>query len=229
VADRRVLIVEDDATVASIHRRIVSAHPGFRVSAVAGTAGEAMTVIRRGVPIDLILLDLALPGGDGVSLLRALRGREGADGGPEVIAVTAARDPKVVRTLLQLGVVDYLVKPFTAERLQQALVRYRDRVRTLSAERLGQSEIDKLYAGQEASMLPKGLNPATLEAVRGVLRTAPGEALTSDEVATRASVARVTARRYLEYLTAVRQVEYETHSDGPGRPSKIYRWLQLDA
>jgi response regulator of citrate/malate metabolism len=224
MGDRHVLIVEDDAKIASIHRRIVSAHPGFRVSAVAGTTDQAMAVIRRGVPIDLILLDLALPGADGISLLRALR----VNGGPEVIAVTAARDPKVVRTLLQLGVIDYLVKPFTIERLQQALVRYRERMRTLSAQRLEQNEIDRLCSRAEGSMLPKGLHPATLESVRGALRASGGEALTSEAVAKRASVARVTARRYLEYLIAVRQVEYESYSDGPGRPRKIYRWQQLD-
>lgn len=224
MSDRRVLIVEDDAKVASIHKRIVSAHPGFRVSALAGTADQAITVLRRGVPIDLILLDVALPGADGISLLRAIRSR----GGPEVIAVTAARDPSVVRALLQLGVVDYLVKPFTVERLQQALVRYRDRARTLSGEQLEQSAIDRLYAGAETRLLPKGLHPATLESVRGALRASGGEALTSDEVAARAAVARVTARRYLEYLSAVRQVECESHSDGPGRPRKIYRWLTLD-
>jgi two-component system response regulator DctR len=222
--DYQVLIVEDDAKVASIHRRFVSAHPGFRVSAVAGTSEQAMAVLRRGVPIDLILLDLALPGADGVSVLREVR----RGGGPEVIAVTAARDPNVVRTLLQLGVLDYLVKPFTIERLQQALVHFRDRMRMLASSDLDQSEIDRLCARAEGRMLPKGLHPATLEAVRGALRRSGGEALTSDEVAVRAAVARVTARRYLEYLIAVRQVEYETFSDGPGRPAKIYRWLQLD-
>src|SRR4051794_11217367 len=122
MSDRAILIVEDDATIASIHKRLILRHPGFTVTAVVPSAEQAMALVRRGVRIDLILLDISLPGANGDDLLRALR----ATGGPEVIAVTASRDPAMVRRLLNLGVVDYLIKPFTPERLQQALVRYRE-------------------------------------------------------------------------------------------------------
>ena len=221
MTDWRVLIVEDDKRVASIHRRIVAAHPGFRVTAIASSSEQALTLIRRGVPIDLILLDIGLPGADGTQLLRVLR----AAPGPEVIAITAARDPKVVQALLHLGVLDYLVKPFDVERLQEALLRFRDRMSTLGTTNtaLAQGEIDTLYAQRERSLLPKGLQPSTLEAIRVALRAASDQMMSAEQVAQRTEIARVTARRYLEYLVAVRQVQVEPCSNGPGRPRKMYR------
>jgi response regulator of citrate/malate metabolism len=227
MADWRVLIVEDDEKVASIHRRVVAAHPGFEVVAVASSSEQAHALVRRGVAIDLILLDIGLPGADGTKLLRVLR----ANGGPDVIAVTAAREQKIVQSLLQLGVVDYLVKPFAIERLQEALLRFRDRMRALGTPDhvLKQSDIDGIYAPRERSLLPKGLQAATLQSVRAVLSDAAEEFSSAEEVAERAAVARVTARRYLEYLITVQQVEMEARSDGPGRPRKMYRLAQLGA
>lgn len=220
MADWRVLVVDDDRLAASLHRRIVSSQPGFSVAAVAASGEEAHAVLRRGVPIDLILLDVELPGANGVKLLRALR----AHGGPEAIAVTAAREPKVVQDLLRLGVVDYLVKPFAIERLQESLLRFRDRVRTLDRHgALEQREIDLLYSSPARNLVPKGLKRDTLDAVRRALRGAGERFSSAEDVARDAAVARVTARRYLEYLVSSRQVEVNASHEGPGRPRKLYR------
>jgi response regulator of citrate/malate metabolism len=220
VTDWRVMIVEDDEKVASIHRRIVDAQHGFSVRAVASSSEEAHALLRRGVCFDLILLDLSLPGANGTSLLRALQSRDR----PEVIVITAARDPKIVQSLLHLGVLDYLVKPFAVERLQQALLGFRDRMRTLTPDgQLDQQRIDALYSHLERRLLPRGLRPDTLEAIRTALREANERFLSAEEVALTASVARVTARRYLEYLTTVNEVEMRLHHNGPGRPRKMYR------
>lgn len=225
MSEWQVLIVEDDEKVASIHRRVVAAHPGFRVVTVARSSEEAHVLVRRGVRIDLLLLDIALPGADGIALLRALRSQVA----PEVIAVTAARDPAVVESLLHLGVVDYLVKPFAIERLQEALVRFRERKRMLATPRseLGQKDIDTLYSRPERSLLPKGLQVETLTLIRAALAEAGNVFSSAEEIARRAFVARVTARRYLEYLVSVQQVEMLASTDGPGRPRKLYRHAHL--
>jgi response regulator of citrate/malate metabolism len=226
VTDWRVMIVEDDEKVASIHRRIVDAQPGFSVRAIASSSEEAHAMICRGTPFDLILLDLSLPGADGTSLLRALQSRER----PEVIVITAARDPKIVQSLLHLGVLDYLVKPFAVERLQQALLGFRDRMRTLTPDgQLDQQGIDALYSHLERKLLPKGLRPDTLEAIRMALREANERFSSAEELAQTASVARVTARRYLEYLITAKQVEMHLDYNGPGRPRKMYRLAEFSA
>lgn len=218
-ADWRVLIVEDDAKVASIHRRLVDATRGFTVTAVARSSEEGLRFLFRSGDIHLILLDITLPGANGVTFLRTLRRADG----PEVIAVTASREPTVVREILQLGVVDYLVKPFAVDRLQQALGRARDRILTLGTVGGGlrQAQIDALTLHSAPDTLPKGLNFETLRLVRAALDE--GDFLAAIEIAERASVARVTARRYLEYLVTQGESELQYSVEGAGRPRKLYR------
>jgi response regulator of citrate/malate metabolism len=69
--------------------------------------------------------------------------------------------------------------------------------------------------------LPKGLTHQGVDAVRAVL--ADSTQVTSSEVSARTGLARVTARRYLEYLVATDQASIHTEPDGPGRPHNLYR------
>ncbi len=89
----RVLVVEDDPVAADAHQLYVERVAGFTVAAVAHTRAEAVRVLER-TPVDLLLLDLYLPDGHGLGLLRSLRA---AGHGADVIAVTSARDLAVVR------------------------------------------------------------------------------------------------------------------------------------
>ena len=112
----RVLVVEDDRVVARVHCKFVAQVPGFTPVGVAGTVAEAESMVATLHP-DLLLLDLGLPDGSGIQLLRGLRAR----GSPvEAIAVTAATAGAVVRAAVHLGIVDYLVKPGTARRTSSA-------------------------------------------------------------------------------------------------------------
>jgi response regulator of citrate/malate metabolism len=218
----RVLIVEDDPAVAYVHRQIIARAHGFEVAATATNNQDAIAEIARTRP-HLVLLDLTLRGGDGIALLRQLR----TAGSPiEVIAVTAARRADVVRSLVHLGVVDYLVKPFTPERLHQALTLFSQRLSALGRMELTQQEIDVLRASSRAGRrwLPKGLSEPALDRVRAALGT-EGEPATAARVAEAAGMARVTVRRYLEYLVATQQAGSRAVPDGPGRPRKLY-WLE---
>lgn len=220
MADWRVLMVEDDERVAAIHRRVVDAEHGFQVIAAVPTGEEAHTLLRRGVPFDLLLLDIELPRTSGIELLRALR----QHGGPEVIAVTADRDPRTVHDVVRLGVVDYLVKPFALDRLQDALLRFEQRMRTFRrSDELDQAAIDLLHGRPGRTPLPRNLQRETLEAVRAALLRRGARFSSADEVARDATVARVTARRYLEHLVGNRQAEMRMRVGGPGRPPKLYR------
>jgi two-component system response regulator DctR len=217
----RVLIVEDDPHVASLHARLVDASPGFRTVAVAATGDDALALTIDIEP-DLAIVDLSMPGSDGLGFLRDLR-REGH--ATEVIVVTAVRDARVVREVMHLGVLDYLVKPFAPERLQQSLAAFLARVRTLRRPQLTQDEVDRVQASGAARMprLPKGLKRSTLVAVRKAL-DATDHPLTAVEVGEAVGVARVTARRYLEYLEVTGAVDIERECNGPGRPRNRYRY-----
>ena len=101
-----VLIVEDNALVTSA-TRILLEDAGFRVSA-AGTVAEAHGLCRSDPP-DAILLDLRLPDGDGLSLLKRLRD-DGAQT-PVVVALTGRDEPEIRARCLRAGCVDVLLKP----------------------------------------------------------------------------------------------------------------------
>jgi two-component system response regulator DctR len=215
-----VLVVEDDRFVSALHSRLVDAVPGFRTVACAANGEEARTAVARTNP-DLAIVDLSMPGGDGVTFIRRLR----HEARPvEVIVVTAVRDAAVVREVMHLGVVDYLVKPFAPERLQQSMAAFLARVQTLRRARLTQDEVDRVQASGAARLqrLPKGLKRSTYLALRKALE-ASQSSLSACEVGELVGVARVTARRYLEYLEVTGTAQLERECNGPGRPRNRYR------
>jgi response regulator of citrate/malate metabolism len=194
--DWRVLVVEDDRIVARLHCRFIAEVPGFSVAGVAASATQAAEMVRVMRP-DLLLLDIGLPGENGISLLRRLRAAEEV----EVIAVTAATATATVRAAVQLGAVDYLVKPFDQDRLRKSLRLFERRVLMLQHAQLGQRDVDLICSEGPNVLrwLPRDVSGPRLEEIRGILSRA-GRPETAETVATRAGVARVTARRYLEYL-----------------------------
>jgi two-component system, CitB family, response regulator DctR len=220
MTDWRVLIVEDDPTVAKVHSRFVAAMPGFEVVGIVGTAGAALRTLPISKP-DLMLLDFGLPETDGMALLRHVRATSVSI---DVIAVTAAASPGAVDGALRLGVVDYLVKPFYPDRLRQALAAFQQRRAAIGAVRLEQRDVDRLRAGEPSGRrwLPRDIDRVRLDGVRTVLRDA-GRPLTAAQVAESIGVSRVTARRYLEYLVTVRDVDVEPFVRGRGRPTKLYK------
>ncbi|GGR32706.1 response regulator [Streptomyces roseolus] len=219
----RVLVVEDDPVAADAHALYAGRVEGFRVVGVAHSRAAAVRLLDR-VPVDLILLDLYLPDGHGLALLRALRA---AGHAADVIAVTSARDLAVVREGVSLGVVQYVLKPFAFATLRDRLTRYAE-FRGAAGEASGQDEVDRALAvlrAPQPATLPKGLSGPTLEAVTRSLREAPA-GLTAAEAGAAVGISRITARRYLEHLVtegrAVRAPQYGQI----GRPELQYRWRE---
>ncbi len=104
-AKQRILVVDDDIALRELVTDYLGAS-GFQVEGVGD--GDAFRASLARKAADLVVLDLMLPGEDGLSLLRWLRG----DGGPPVIIVSA-RGEEVDRVVgLELGADDYLAKPF---------------------------------------------------------------------------------------------------------------------
>lgn len=126
-----VLLVEDDRELRATLREALVVE-GYRVHAAASLA-DARTLLahaRDSGSIDIVLLDLGLPDGDGESLLAALRRERGTP----VIVISArhGEDPKI--RLLDAGADDYLVKPFSlGELLARMRVALRHRGTMLKA------------------------------------------------------------------------------------------------
>ncbi|OUM03082.1 LytR/AlgR family response regulator transcription factor [Variovorax sp. JS1663] len=113
----RTLIVDDEMLARSRLRTLLAdcRAPGAEVVAEAANGAEAQAHLHVS-DVDLVLLDIHMPGVDGIALARSLRERTGA---PAVVFVTAHAAHAV--TAFELEAVDYLTKPVRAERLQQAL------------------------------------------------------------------------------------------------------------
>src|SRR5919201_895068 len=110
-----VLLVDDDASIRRMLERTLVAE-GYDVAAVAD-GGAALAAVERSVP-DVIVLDVAMPGLDGLSVTRRLRGK----GLAVPILLLTARDALEERVAgLDAGADDYLVKPFEVEELSARL------------------------------------------------------------------------------------------------------------
>ncbi|MDO9377933.1 MAG: response regulator [Nocardioidaceae bacterium] len=222
-----VLVVEDEEIAARAHADYVGRIEGFALSGVARTRQDAVRHLARH-RVDVVLLDMNLPDGHGLDILRQLRGSGYAC---DVIAVTSARDLAVVKRAVEQGVASYLLKPFTfaafRAKLEQ-LATFRRQVAS-SGDDLGQHELDEMLGLLRTSRvgdgLPKGLTRTTLDAVTTAVRShgGPDEGLSATEVAEVVGSSRVTARRYLEHLVSTGALTRGTRFGGSGRPEVDYR------
>jgi two-component system OmpR family response regulator len=135
-----ILVVDDHREIRDLVSRAL-AKEGFRVSTAAD--GRAMRKVLADSHIDLILLDLMLPGEDGLSLCRTLRGESDIP----VIMLTAKGD-EVDRVVgLELGADDYLAKPFGSReliaRIKAVLRRSRDRTKKVAEHRTRRYRFDR--------------------------------------------------------------------------------------
>jgi response regulator of citrate/malate metabolism len=221
-----VLVVEDEEIAASAHAAFVERVPGFHLVGVARSCVDARRLVRAHPGTGLLLLDMHLPDGHGLDLLQSLR-MEGHL--CDAIAVTSARDLEVVKRAVAVGVVLYLLKPFTFAALRAKLEQYAAyRGQLEAAERtVVQDEVDQLLGtlrtpGDQAG-LPKGMSPETLRLVTDRLRGSDA-GLSALEVADAVGTSRVTARRYLEHLADSGLAGRHSRYGRSGRPEVEYRW-----
>ncbi len=221
----RVLLVDDDALTLELHRDYLDRLDGFvAVAECTGARAAIDAVLDRGGEIDLMLLDVTMPDGTGLDVLRHVRARGAA---VDVIAITGVRDADVVRQMVSLGVAQYLVKPFTFAVFRDRLEQYRE-FRRRAAEAAGaptQAEIDALLGALRPAApvaLPKGLSPDTLARISDEVRERGP--VSAAEAADRLGMSRVAARRYLEHLVAAGRVHRTARYGTRGRPESEYGW-----
>ena len=219
----RVIIVEDDPMVMEINAQFITKLSGFLLVGKAYNGKEAISLMEELHP-DLVLLDYFLPDTNGLSLLHSIREKNYL---LDVILLTANRDPQHIQEVFRAGVVDYIVKPFRFDRFQTALEQYRQAVQRFQENRpFEQSDLDAITGIQvnnaKAELLPKGLNDRTLQQI---LQFLEGQEvpLSSEEVATGTGLARVTVRRYLDYLEKKGDIVMEIQYGSVGRPINKYR------
>jgi len=110
-----ILVVDDEPQIRDLLKRFLSLR-GYKVR-VASDGQQALTMVEQEAP-QLIVLDVYMPGINGVEVLRRLRGRKFTGG---VILLTASQDDKLLQEALDLGSVDVMGKPVDLERLALAI------------------------------------------------------------------------------------------------------------
>jgi two-component system, OmpR family, response regulator len=135
-----ILIVDDDAEIRSLLSQYLEKN-GLRVSAVGD--GRAMWQALERASVDLIVLDLMLPGDDGLTLCRMLRSRSDTP----VIMLTARGDETDRIVGLEMGADDYLPKPFSARELLARIKVILRRTRALPPNLKPQDEHRLHFAG----------------------------------------------------------------------------------
>ena len=223
----KVLIVEDDPMVAMINEQYVNRHKDFKVVGKCKDGELALSYIQEN-PVDLIILDVFMPRMNGFETLRELRKEHKS---VDVIMVTAANDRESLEEALHLGIVDYLVKPFTFDRFKIALDKFISQKKLLQDfDTLNQSNIDFIIDKTKKTsqeVFPKGIQDRTLQAILSCLKNNRSKEITSDVISEQTGLTAVTVRRYMSYLeengTVIGELNYETG----GRPC-MYYYLKED-
>ncbi|MFE0520912.1 response regulator [Streptomyces sp. NPDC058954] len=224
----RTLVVDDDFRVGQIHSDYVHRIAGFEVVGEAANVAEALAAVTTLRP-DLLLLDVFLPDGSGLDVLRRLS-QDLGDSRPDALMITADHDISSVRAAMKLGAVGYLVKPFGSADLAERLHAYRQlraRVDALSrTATTDQADVDALFSAARPPAVPripaKGHSAPTLSAIHQALRSARTD-LSAAEAAEATGVSRATAQRYLSYLVKEGMVRLELRYGTNGRPEHRYR------
>lgn len=223
----QVLLIEDDPMVRQVNRQFIEQVPGYSLIGTAKNGMEGIQQMKQLKP-DLVFMDIFMPEQDGIETLKKIR-EKGLK--VDVIAVTAANDMKTIQKMLQLGVFDYIMKPFSFERMKHTLQNYRQYKNKMEEKsEMTQKELDallhhQLKPHQPDIKLPKGLNASTLEKIVSFIGTQE-QSVSAEEVANGVGLARVTARRYLDYLEKQNKVKIDIQYGGVGRPVNQYRLIQ---
>ncbi|WP_067545691.1 response regulator transcription factor [Nocardia crassostreae] len=218
--DLNVLVVDDDFRVANLHSGIVSALPGFAVSATVNTLAAAREAIAA-MPFDLALVDVYLPDGSGVELVREIRF--------DAMMLTAATESETVRAAVSAGALGYLVKPFDHAVLAARLAAYARYRRILSAPEVCAAEVESALAALRPAAAPVGAsapaNPAALSPTKDlVLQAVRSSAapMSAAQVSAAIGISRATAQRYLAALVATGGLRMQLRYGSTGRPEQEY-------
>jgi response regulator of citrate/malate metabolism len=218
------IIIEDDPMVAQINRQYLERFNKFIIEGVFNNGRKALDYLRNN-PNDLIILDVYMPSMTGIQFLRELRSEQIESA---VIMVTAATETQVVSDSLKLGILDYLIKPFSFERFQRAIHIYLNKAELLKSNSIvDQNVVDRLinndFETAELHMeLSKGLNYKTLETIYGYLQEHQQEKLTCEKLSYASCLSKVTIRRYLNYLIDTGKVQSCIDYETGGRPRVLY-------
>ena len=221
----RTIIVEDDPMVADLAAGYLERIDGFSLDHTARSAEDALDLLRA-CHVDLVLLDVFMPGMDGMELLRIIKSQFFH---ADVIMITAAQSSEDILKALRLGVADYIVKPFTYERFRESMLQFQEKRRLLMSPEVAitQDILDRrifIKKPERGAGRPKGIDAQTLETVVSVLKEQPG-LFSLKDIERVAGISRISLKKYFDYLAETGRLGSSKGYGGQGRPVTLYNWL----
>jgi DNA-binding response OmpR family regulator len=176
---KTILVVEDEMKIAALVRDYLR-HAGFEV--IVTSDGESAVASARGTKPDLVVLDLGLPGRDGLDVARELRRTSNVP----IVMLTARGDEADRVSGLELGADDYVVKPFSPKELVARVRAVLRRAATAASAgpevvRVADVEVDVPRMRVTVSGRPVDLTPTEFEIVRTLARE-PGRVFTRSQL-----------------------------------------------
>ncbi|MDN4075121.1 response regulator [Fictibacillus terranigra] len=220
----KAVIAEDDFRIADIHEKFLRKFDEIEVVGKALTGQQTLQLLKSSEP-DLLLLDVYLPDMLGSELLPLIRDQFAK---LSIIMITAATDKDFLEKALGYGVENYLIKPVSQERFEEIIQSFIKKHALLSSnEQVDQNLIDLIFdkkkneLNKKGTGFPKGIDEITLGKVKAVLQE-KRDGLSAEEVGSEIGASRITARRYLEFLSSINQSKAEVVYGIVGRPEKKY-------
>jgi two-component system, CitB family, response regulator CitT len=220
----KVAIAEDDFRIADIHEKFLEKFKEIDVVGKSLNGEQTLQLLEQKSP-DLLLLDVYMPDILGSELLPMIRVNF-----PKVsiIMITAATDKVFLEKALSYGVENYLIKPVSRDRFDEVIHDYIKKHSLLSAtQEVNQNYVDLLFrkgkneVPTKSAGLPKGIDEITLGKVKAVFHVRR-DGLSAEDVGNEIGASRITARRYLEYLSSKQEVRAEVVYGIVGRPERKY-------
>ena len=213
-----LLIIEDDPMVAYIHQKYLEKLIHQPTIFTAATIAEGLQLTKEKQPA-LVLLDVHLKDGNGLTYLATIRD-EKID--TEVILITAANELENVKRSLHLGVLDYLVKPFSFERFQQSIENYQKKAAqfTLETKELSQTKVDQLFHSSQTNARKNEQDLQNLSLEKGDEFT---DYFTIQELSEASQLSHVSVRKYVLFLEKNNLLESKNSYLKVGRPYQSYR------
>ena len=183
--------------------------------------------------IDLLLLDIFLPGDTGIELLSWIRMSKKEN--IAVILITAADDVGTVKAAIRYGAIDYLIKPFTFERFQFAVEKYLKLIDATQGNKTDQSTLDRYLNASDSFnnettqteknriILPKGLTKLTLKRVYQGIETFNETLFSTKELSIAIQLSRISTKKYLQFLVDCQFLEEVICYLEMGRPLMKYK------
>ncbi|MDY4762324.1 response regulator [Streptococcus thoraltensis] len=220
-----VLIIEDDPMVEFIHRHYLEQTTYFETIFSANTVEEGSLILNEN-SIDLILLDIHLKTGNGLTFLKEVRTNSLES---EVIIISAAKEARSVKEGFHLGILDYLIKPFSYERFEESIQRFLERKNIFNNSEFQQTTIDHLNqatisqpnTSKTVTLDEKGLSQATYQHVLDTITTF-NRAFTIQELTDKSNLSHVSIRKYINFMEENNILTSQQIYTKIGRPYKKY-------